>query len=132
MTAISNIFFQNASKKRKSIFMRLVENNDKKGKLIHHDVIPTHDSHGRKIRPRSIRTPKHIKNIEEEPDTSASNAHLPARPSKHRQKTSKHSSLDTAEQTKDETSKSQKLDETPNSGEQFLNKIYKFSTRFIG
>lgn len=53
--------------------------------------------------------------IKEEPDASAPNAHLPALPVKHRSKTSKHSSLDTADfvQATNETSKP-----TPSEGKQ--------------
>ena len=111
-------FFQNASRKRKSIFMRLVEND--KRKTISRELTPTHDSHGRRIRQRSICTPKKIQNIQEEPDKSTSNAHLTAVPSQHRPKSSKHASIDTPEQTKSATSKQSrpKIAETPKSGEQ--------------
>ena len=81
-------------------------------------VTPTPDTHGRHNRARSIHTPQNINNIQEEPEMSALNTHSPALPTQHRPKTSKHSPLDTPEQTKGEIVKptSPKMTETPNSG----------------
>ena len=87
--------------------MRLVENNNQK---CHGSVMPgippVHDAHGRYNRSRSILAPQY-KNIDEEPETSAPNTHLPALPPQHRSKSSKRL-LDTGDvvKSKNEISKS--------------------------
>ncbi|XP_028402037.1 uncharacterized protein LOC114524978 [Dendronephthya gigantea] len=83
---------QYASKKRKSIFMRLVENNyEKRGSLMPDVAAPIQDTFGRYSRARSIHTPQYM-NIIEEPDTDDQKTGLPAQK---RPKTSKYSSHDT-------------------------------------
>ena len=89
------------------------------------DISPVHDAHGRYNRSRSILAPRY-KNIEEEPETSAPNTHLPALPPRHRSKSSKHLLLDTGDvvKTENEISKStpsempiKKAEETHHEGE---------------
>jgi hypothetical protein len=87
--------------------MRLVENNVQRRGNMPPDVATIHDTFGRYNRARNIHTPQYIRNIEEEPDMSTPNTHLPALPTQHRPKASKHSLFDTPDvlQTKGETPK---------------------------